>query len=217
MKVKIGNYIHRWSTSGLEDLWFRMRYGKDKNRWSIEEEDYDRWDRLFDRFSCKLQSVLNATVNPIVDRRKRTVRVKVDYYDVWSADHTLALVILPVLQKLKSVKHGSACVDVEDVPENLRPTEPSGPNNGYTDNTVHERWDWVLNEMIWAFEQIVDEDSEDKFYDHTESDKFNAENPDQFLASLDKIKVDRDGLAAHHARIKRGTTLFGKYYRGLWD
>ena len=35
--------------------------------------------------------------------------------------------------------------------------------------------------------------------------------------SINKIKVDRKGLKAHHDRISNGLILFGKYYRSLWD
>lgn len=217
MKVKIGPYINRWTTASMEDLWYRLRYGKDESRWSIDDDQMDKWDHRFEKFSDRCQVVLNATVNKIQDRRKRKIKVRVDYYDVWGADHTLALIILPVLKRLKEVKHGSPFVDVEDVPAELRPTEPAGPDNGYTDNTIHERWEWVLNEMIWAFEQHVDEENDSKFYDHTESFAYQLTNPNDFMGGIDKLKVDRDGLKAHNERIKRGTELFGKYYQGLWD
>lgn len=215
MLVKIGPYINRFTTHRLEDLWYKLRYKKD-SRWAMEDEKMDRWDHLFEKFTDKLQDVLNATVNKIQDRRKRKIKVRVDYYDIWGADHTLALIILPTLKKLKEKKHGSPFVDPEDVPENLRPTEEAGPDNGYTDNTIHERWDWVMDEMIWAFEQLVDEDNDRKFFDHSESDAAEAAGED-FTESWKKIKIDKEGLNAHYARIKRGTTLFGKYFQGLWD
>lgn len=215
MKVYMGPYIYRFTTHRLEDLWYKLRYGKD-SRWSIEDEEMDKWDRRFEKFTDILQSILNATVNKIQDKRKRKIKIRVDYYDVWGADHTLAMIILPTLKKLKEVKHGSPFVDVEDVPEELRPKEEPGPDNGYTDDTVHERWDWVLNEMIWAFEQLVDDDNDSKFFDHSESDAAEKAGV-PFEQTWSKIKVDHEGLKAHNERIKRGTTFFGKYYRGLWD
>lgn len=217
MKVVIGKYVSRWTVDGLEDLWYRVKYGKDQNRWSVDVDKMDKWDKGFEKFSGYLQTVLNATVNKIQDQRGRKIKVRIDYYDVWSADHTLALIILPTLKKLKEIKHGSPFVDAADVPEHLRPTEAPGPDNGYTDNTVHERWCWVLDEMIWSFEQLVNEDAEDQFYDHTESHAYQLANPDDFMGGIGKLKVDREGLEAHSARISRGTVFFGKYYRSLWD
>lgn len=215
MKVKLGPYIYRFTTHRLEDLWYKTRYDKD-SRWGIEEEEMDKYDVLFENVCNKIQSLLNMTVNKIQDRRKRKQYVRVDHYDVWGADHTLALIILPTLKLLREKKHGSPFVDAVDVPDHLKPTEEAGPDNGYTDNTLHERWTWVLDEMIWAFEQIADEDAEDKFYDHSEVEAAEKAGED-FSKSWTKIKIDHDGLKAHNERIARGTTLFGKYYRSLWD
>lgn len=215
MKVKLGPYINRFTTTRLDNLWYKLRYGVDSH-WSVDDDQTDKWDERYEKVSGKLQSLLNATVNKLQDRRKRKIKVKIDYYDVWGADHTLALIILPTLKKLKEVKHGSPFVDTEDVPENLRPTDVPDETNGYTDNTVHERWEWVLSEMIWAFEQLVDEDNDGQFFDHSEADGME----DQGIPGTEawkKIKIDHDGLKAHNERIKRGTILFGKYYRGLWD
>ena len=68
----------------------------------------------------------------------------------------------------------------------------------YNENLIHERWDWVMNEMIWAFEQIADED---------------------FI--YDKIDMDSKGwekrMRIHYDRVDHGTALFGKYFRALWD
>jgi hypothetical protein len=215
MKISIGPYITRFTTDQLENVWYKFRYGVD-SRWSINEARMDKWDHRFEKVSDKLQKLLNATVNRLQDRRKRKIKVRVDYYDVWGADHTLALIILPTLKLLKEKKHGSPFVDPADVPEELRPTEEAGPDNGYTDNTVHERWDWVLNEMIWAFEQIVDEDNDNQFYDHTESNAAEKNGVD-FAESWKKFKIDHTGLKQHNERINQGTMLFGKYFRGLWD
>lgn len=215
MKIYIGKYNYRFTTNRIEDLWYKFRY-KVQSRWEIDDDQMDRWDRAFEKVTDKMQDFFNATVNRIQDRRKRKIKVRVDYWDVWGADHTLAVIILPTLRRLKTDKHGSPFVNIEDVPEHLRPTDLAGPNNGYTDNTIHERWNWVLDEMIWAFEQIVDEDHESKFYDHSAAHKYEKENPNDLMGRLDLIKVDRESLDAHYKRITRGTTLFGKYYRALW-
>jgi len=69
-----------------------------------------------------------------------------------------------------------------------------------------------MDEMIWAFEQIVDDNNEDQFYDHSEVD----DNAD-INQRAKQLKVDREGLEAHNKRIENGLKLFGKYYRNLWD
>ena len=47
----------------------------------------------------------------VQSKRHRTEWVHIDNYDVWGMDHTLALIILPMLQTLKAQKHGTGWVD----------------------------------------------------------------------------------------------------------
>lgn len=195
MYVYIGPYIYRWTMRPLENLWFKMRFGKP---WiEVDEDEYKRVDRAFDAFSELGQDFLNATVNKIKDKQERRVDVHVDGYDVWGADVTLAMIIHPTLVKLKKQMHGAGQVDDEDVPEELRSTfAPAVENEWDVDDNYFKRWDWVLDEMIWAFEHIADESWEDEYWDG---------------------KMSRKAFDEMNARIERGTMLFGKYYRNLWD
>ena len=116
-------------------------------------------------------------------KRKRTVKIKLHEYDSWNVDDTLALIILPLLKQLRENQQGSPGVQDEDLPEELRSVE-----------CWETRWKWVLDEMIWAFEQLVNGSDDNLFQTYSN---------EEYLA--------------HHQRIDRGTTLFGKYFRGLWD
>lgn len=144
-------------------------------------------------------------------KKNRKVKLRIDKYDTWNMDHTLALIVLPMLKQLKTTKHGSPHTDDEDVPEHLR----SNPNrikmdehdihkveSWDADDTIHDRWEWIMNEMIYAFEMELDEDWDLRIYQREpegwDDDKF-AER-----------KVIQD-------RIQNGFRLFGKYYQGLWD
>jgi hypothetical protein len=129
---------------------------------------------------------------------KRKVEIRIDPYDTWSMDHTLTLIILPMLKQLKETKHGYPFVDDADVPEELRSTSaPAKENEWDIDDNHHKRWEWVMDEMIWAFEQNIDDAFPDRFW-------------------TDYV-YDRDGYKKHEERIDNGILLFGKYYRGLWD
>jgi hypothetical protein len=133
---------------------------------------------------------------------KRKVEIRIDPYDTWSMDHTLGLIIVPMLKQLKATKHGSPSVSDADVPEDLRSPMGYLATEDYdVDDNYHKRWDWVMDEMIWAFEQIVDETSDDHFFDR----------------SVEPYIYDKDGHRAHMQRIDNGIQLFGKYYQGLWD
>jgi len=201
MRVYISNYRNHWLSpyTILEKVFF----------W--REIDYDeplieRWSNRLQPLCVFLQRVLDA-VHPKINY------VKIDRWDSWSADHTLALIILPLLQQLKTTKHGAPFVDDEDVPEHLRSTSAPPKQNDWDIDSLHfDRWDWVLDEMIWAFSQKTDDDDESKFYDHTECD-WNSSITD----SIEKMRVDREGLARHQQRKANGFKLFGKYYQHLWD
>lgn len=146
---------------------------------------------------------------------KREEDIVIHNYDTWNMDHTLALLIVPMLKQLKKTKHGAPSVDTSDVPLFLKPTQLEVvryKEDGTTDKNFFKRWDYVMDEMIWAFEQIVDDDDEKQFYDHSDIDP-----EDSMEVSVKKLKVDREGLDAHNKRIENGLRLFGKYYRSLWD
>ena len=133
-------------------------------------------------------------------KNNRKVDIHIDGYDLWNMDHTLALIIHPMLVMLKEGKQGSPDVDNEDVPEHLQSPEhnimdPVTTVWG-TDDVYHERWQYVLDEMIWAFGQIIDKEVADS----------------QFFNN----GFDKDGYIEWSNRINNGTKLFGKYYQGLW-
>ena len=145
------------------------------------------------------------------DDTTRQIEIRIDKFDTWSMDHTLALIIVPMLKQLKVTKHGAPYVDDEDVPEYLRSTSAPPPDDPWdVDGNHFKRWDWVMDEMIWAMEQVV-KDSEDEFYDHSEVDNTSLNS------WLKTVKIDREGLQQYHERIQNGCRLFGRYFQDLWD
>jgi len=154
----------------------------------------------------------------------RKEEIHIDEYDTWNMDHTLALIILPMLKQLKETKHGAPNVDSEDVPLELAMPpgwyEEKYNVDGETDPHFFDRWDYVMDEMIWAFEQILDDENEKQFFSG-ESDIYWKELENGFSEMIrgpdDTFEIDHEGLEKHNRRIKKGLTLFGKYYRSLWD
>lgn len=156
---------------------------------------------------------MNVLLGPYTDdNTARQIEIRIDKFDTWNMDHTLALIIVPMLKQLKAEKHGAPLVDDEDVPDHLQSTAAPAKDTPWdTDANHFKRWDWVMDEMIWSMEQIVNDDN-DQFYDHSEVD----ENAD-LSTQLEQMKVDREGLQRYHDRIQNGCRLFGKYFQNLWD
>jgi len=154
---------------------------------------------------------------------QRKIEVHIDDYDTWSMDHTLAYIIVPMLKQLQATKHGAPFVDDEDVPERLRSTNAKPKEDEWDTDEFHfDRWDWALDEMIWAFEQHNSDDDTSKFFDHSAADEARAkaeetESDQDFNNYIRLIKVDREGLDAHEERKQHAFKLFGKYYTSLWD
>lgn len=157
----------------------------------------------------------------VSNEQKRTIKVRIDNYDTWNMNSTLSLIIVPMLKQLKATKHGMPWSDDEDVPEHLRSTNAPPKENEWDIDALHEaRWDWVLDEIIWAFEQDNAE-WEEKYYTGEIDFKFEKIEGENFSRMVDgpnhTFKIDQEGIKKHHERIKNGRRLFAKYYDALWD
>jgi hypothetical protein len=207
MKVHIGPYLTWWGPYQIADLLQYVGVSEDRCH-LIGEWLNDTW--------------VGDVCKWIHDRRHRKIKVHIDYYDIWSMDHTLAHIILPMLKMLKDKKHGSPYVDDEDVPENLRSTAaPPKKEEWDTDDNFHDRWTWVLDEMIWSFGTELDEDEEHKqLYDPYEpgEEVKPSSLPFDTVEFRTKLgKYNKEKADAFYKRKANGFRLFGKYYQGLWD
>ena len=180
-------------------------YKEETNEAKVVTKDLET---LFNEIKDSDETWLHKFLNWIDSKKERKIKVRIDPYDTYSMDHTLAYIILPMLKQLKTTKHGSHMVDLEDVPEHLRTVNTEEYDCQYTFDfyktkeklgpDLHDRWDWVLDEMIWAFEQIGNEDHDNAFFEGY-------------------VLKDKEGYLQHQDRIDNGLRLFGKYFRGLWD
>lgn len=112
------------------------------------------------------------------DREEAGTQIVIHSWDTWNMDNTLALIIHPMLIQLKNTKHG------------------------YPGHLTEERWDEILDEMIWAFEQ-KNIDWEDQYYGPLVDGEFEWH--------------DAEGQKAHQERMTKAFKLFGEYYENLWD
>jgi hypothetical protein len=216
MKIYMSGYRDHWLSpyTILEKVIFWREFDYD-------EPIIKRLVRILDPFSIALLKILNF-VHPRIEY------VKIDRWDTWNMDGTLSTIILPMLKQLQETKHGYFLVDDEDVPEELRSTNaPPKENEWDLDEFAEKRADWVMQELIWTFEQLHpsnnwesqyhsgnwdmesvpcdwDENGKPKLYKYVETDKHTAQ-------------FDSEGHSKHSKRIDNGLILFGKYFRGLWD
>lgn len=220
MKAYIGPYVDRW-ISRVHTRHMDIKYGMCK--W---DDNQDWEDRVWERVEDALQWLYNNTVNRYLDKLERKVRVRIDRWDTWGMDSTLAYIILPMLKQLDLTKHGAPMVDPEDVPEHLRPTDEELEKysiDGSVDAHFFERWDWVIGEMIWAFEQ-VNSDWEDQYTTGEYDLRFEKIDDGEHKGYSQLVHgpnhtatTDWDAVKAHNERMARGFRLFGKYFQSLWD
>lgn len=164
----------------------------------------------------------------------RKIDITIENFDTWNMDHTLALIILPMLIQLKETKHGIpndfATVGGENYHEQLSfDFYAESHDDSFSDGC--RRWEEALDKMIWSFQQIAIDDY-DSLYHHGNIDfDFVATDklyPNPVTGKMEKTyqMVDKNpnnhwydhvGHKLHEERIQEGLDLFSKYYRALWD
>jgi len=180
----------------------------------------DRCHKLGERLS---KTPLNSICEWVESKRKRKVKIKIHKYDHWNAYTTLAMIILPVLKELHKHKHGAPNIDDSDVPEEYRSSNaPAKETTWDVDENHFIRYDWVLEEMIFAFESIIDDSWEDQFSTGEIDFYFEPCNDGTDCSEMKEgpnhtYKRDDVGWTAYYERIQNGTYLFGKYFQTLWD
>lgn len=219
MKVYVGPYKNWIGPYQLVDVVFfwQKKYPDD--------ELSKRWDyRLSDTTKEWLSNTwVSSFCEWVHKKRKRKIKVKIHHYDTWNMDSTLSLIILPMLKQLKKDKHGAPRVADEDVPIALRSTSaPKKENEWDTDDNFFLRWDWVMDEMIWAFEQHLDPDEHSKFWlEDPELDLARYSEDEGQTAVPVRFKklgvYDEVNAKIHQERKDHAFLLFGKYYAHLWD
>jgi len=155
----------------------------------------------------------------------RRTTIHIDHYDTWGMDDTLSHIILPMLKQLNATKQGAPIVDNKDVPEELRSVDIEGD----VGVTYFKKWDWVMDEMIFAFES-KHVDWEKQFQSGEQDritvpvDKDGNEVPEEKAVLYewrkgpnDSFEIDMKGSTAYQKRITNGFRLFGKYFECLWD
>jgi hypothetical protein len=98
-----------------------------------------------------------------------------DDSDTWSLDYPIAKFILPRLVRFKDLTMGHPC------------------------SMTEEEWNAIIDEMIWGFKWIIEDNSSHAF---DVKGSFNQELFDKHYAQEDRANAAME--------------TFGKYYRNLW-
>lgn len=224
MKVKIGNFKPQITIYKMvEGIFF---WTGQNNEFGLKE--YPDWvskvsefltygsikkdpepGEVFSLFPRRKMTVLGKFVLWINSKIHRKVYVKIDRWDTFDLFTTLSMIILPALKEFRnSPSFGVPSIDMNDISEELRPKD--SPSESY----FKEGWFWILDEMIWAFENI-----DNSFIDHRDNDfEFLGRKLDD--GSVEWIptgtKYDEEYITNQRNRRQRGLNLFAKYYLSLW-
>lgn len=236
MKVKIGPYKNWFGPYQLaEKLMFWVPKEKDEYGFyhtAKKVHDFGEWlahgevlpeTKVGERSPCfkeRKTTWLYKFFTWIDSKKEQTIKVRIDPWDTWSMDHTLGYIILPMLKQLKKTKHGAPFVCMEDRPLNLQCYKE--PEDYNTDKFHFEAWDWVLDEMIFAFECKSGsfQNWENQFHTGVTDTQWIKQEDGNYMmvkGENDTSVYDADGHKQFHKRITNGFRLFGKYYENLWD
>jgi hypothetical protein len=127
------------------------------------------------------------------------MRYGVSDSECWSLDWTFTKFILPRLKHFKKI-------NVHTHPPDITP----------------ERWEEILDELIWTFEYMLDEEkfnpmppvmyvrgNIDQYFENVKREQ----TPEQKQAWENYIKKSQE----LEERRKKGMLLFAEYYQQLWD
>ena len=229
MKIYIGPHKNWFGPYQLAELIMFWKAPNDKKvfnlgRWLAGDVSTDEEIPFGDPAKEPKESLLYRIMKWADSKKNRNIKVRIDKYDTWNMDGTLSYIILPMLKQLKETKHGSPLVEDEDVPEELRSTSaPPRENEWDTDDNFFKRWDYVMDQMIWSFEQMnPDYDWEAQYHSGVSDFRFVKTEPDSMTRRMVEgpnhtAVFDAEGHKKHSDKIDNGLRLFGKYYRGLWD
>lgn len=184
-----------------------------------KEIDYSDYKSVADKLNpfcvaiSKVRGFFNREIN----------YVKVDYWDAWHFPTTLAPIILPMLKSLRENKHGYGYVKFEDAPEYLTPPKSIISKEFDFDYLASQRYEWLIDELIWTFEQLLPDANWEDLYRTGESEiDFEIREEDKGKDAIPlrwkkEAVIDWEGIKAHEERIQNGLELFGKYMQTLWD
>lgn len=180
----------------------------------------DNFDKVLDFILEAWQGVLNNTINKLLMQIRERPLIKIHEWDTWSVDYTLNLIIHPLLVQLKETQHGYPFTEYCDAPpEYIKPEQCEDVYRTEKGSYNLERWLYILDEMIYAFDIKQEPDIENYDFKYNLpklGGKEGNTHPPAVTNEKEKQRYERD-VKDWEERIQEGYRLFGKYYTALWD
>ena len=182
------------------------------------------WDPIFDKipYSWRIHSKF-CDIRSYIKVTYQRLRYGVADRDCWSLTHTFSKYILRHLKHFKKMRrHGvpsRLCGDMDDI---------QGLTCINTSEFGSKRWEQILDEIIWTFEYMCDEDKFNPMSDELvyELACKHREHSQDIVGCLGREKSDREKMLWYNYLIKsealnkrkqNGLLLFAEYYDDLWD
>ena len=123
-------------------------------------------------------------------RKKKGIYTKFKDREIWDLYTTIAKFTLPRLIAFKKRKQGLPMILLLN-DQGVLCEDMEFQRKG------NEKWNNILDQIIWSFEQIVND---------SDPEKLDGESPEEYW----------DRLVEWTTKIQTGLDLFGKYFRCLW-
>ena len=219
MKVQIGKYVDFVGPYQIAEFIC-------KPMWWLSENNIHGFGVWLSEDKNGNDSYLTIVSQWLYDKKSRKIKIHIDDYDAWSMHSTLALIILPMLKKLKMMKHG-APGDMLGFQQTSNQAQGSFDFYAEGDETAwsagQAQWDKIMEEMIWTFSQLQPGCDWEGQYWITRPVLDLSEYPEDEGKICVPVRwkgegeCDWEGRLKHSDRIQAGLEMFGTRFQNLWD
>ena len=128
--------------------------------------------------------------------------------ECWDLEHSLSPIILSRLKQFKKMeRHGIPAMFLRTKYVDGGRTDEERKQYDLDEQKGEREWEWVIDQMIWAFQYTVDENND--ICSLKELEKYLGLVPGRY----DMVRAYQYA----HKKQKRGYRLFAKYLPNLWD
>lgn len=139
-------------------------------------------------------------------------RVVIHAYDCWSADHTLAMILHPLLKRVKADTRSTPCSVYDTLDEDI---------SEEAHERAYKKWQLILDQMIFSMQEIANlEHNEPKMPKNAHWKEWKDETGRDRMEFIwddeqERKKYEKETYE-YQRKIQEGCELFGKHFRDLW-